>query len=145
MEVRFALLFGRVLPLAGWRAWSSLKASLSPRKFEIHATSEPQGLILRIAGPAVRTHCAESAELFRQALSTGRTITVDLAETTDLDARFLGLILMLRKSAALGGVHVAMRGLSPPAAPPSPPALCGVPCFPNAIARGGGHPKPVRT
>jgi N-acetylglucosaminyldiphosphoundecaprenol N-acetyl-beta-D-mannosaminyltransferase len=143
--VLLALLSGRVLPLAGWRAWSSLKASLSPRKFEIHATSEPQGLILRIAGPAVRTHCAESAELFRRALSTGRTITVDLAETTDLDARFLGLILMLRKSAAQGGVHVAMRGLSPRLL-----RLLRLHCAeflasPTPSPVAAGHPKPVRT
>ena len=50
---------------------------------------------------------------FREALAAEKRIAIDLAKTSAIDARFLGLLLMVRKQLRLAGNDLEFTGISP--------------------------------
>ncbi len=48
----------------------------------------------------------------REALGAKKPITVDLSQTNAIDARFLGLLLMLRKQLKVQGADLKFTGFS---------------------------------
>ena len=107
------LLVTHVMPLA-------LKArSLRRKRGALRSISSSNSvqtrdaIILHLRGFAIARNTEQAAAAFRQALSLNRTIEIDLSATDELDARFLGLILMLRKRLkTLGGAGLKFSGVS---------------------------------
>jgi N-acetylglucosaminyldiphosphoundecaprenol N-acetyl-beta-D-mannosaminyltransferase len=54
-------------------------------------------LIIRLSGPAIERHVDKAISCFRSAVASRNEITIDLSDTSTMDARFLGLLLILRK------------------------------------------------
>jgi N-acetylglucosaminyldiphosphoundecaprenol N-acetyl-beta-D-mannosaminyltransferase len=108
-----ALLFRRALPLVLWRFWLRLAAKSGPADVIVTRSQAGQPVAMTIVGPATVEQTPRIVDACRQALATKSPIVIDLSETTDCDARFLGLLLVLRKLAIKGGRELTFRGLSP--------------------------------
>ena len=52
---------------------------------------------LSLSGPATARHVDKIIPAFRDAIATKKQIIIDFSNTCVVDARFLGLLLMLRK------------------------------------------------
>jgi len=92
------LLFTRVLPLALWERWRRLRADAG-QDLMIEGQHNPDGTTLSLSGAATARNVEKAAAIFRHLVSTNQKIRINLSNTCIIDARFLGLLLMLRKQA----------------------------------------------
>ena len=100
------LLPARVLPLAivlWWSRWSRRDQDLLIRRQQ-----DGKSIVLSLSGAAIGTHVGKATASFRSALAAKQPITVDLADVYTIDARFLGLLLMLRKLLAQQGLCLTL-------------------------------------
>ena len=107
------LLVTRVLPLAFWTWWLRLQYERHGEDFTITQTCDPESVTLRLSGPATARNVDKAVPAFRTAIATKKRIMLDFSNTRTLDARFLGLLLMLEKNVKSTGVTVTAIGLSP--------------------------------
>ena len=68
------------------------------------------GMVLRLTGSATTENIQPAIDGFRNALRGNSPITLDLAGVTRVDARFLGLLLMLRKLLKSSGRALELVG-----------------------------------
>jgi N-acetylglucosaminyldiphosphoundecaprenol N-acetyl-beta-D-mannosaminyltransferase len=112
-SVLLRLLVLNVLPIAILNRLRGL-TSRRVRPFEVKTSFEGDAAIVRISGPATEQHVAKTNETLEQLLSRGTsTVCLELARVHWIDARFLGLILMLRKALNEQGGRLTLRGASP--------------------------------
>lgn len=57
----------------------------------------PDRILVRLSGAATKEYIAEAIAQFRQALDRYKPLVVDMASTSDIDPRFFGLLLVVRK------------------------------------------------
>jgi N-acetylglucosaminyldiphosphoundecaprenol N-acetyl-beta-D-mannosaminyltransferase len=69
-------------------------------------------VVLKLSGWATANHAAKAASWFRDAAATGKPVIIDLYETRHIDARFFGLLLMLRKTTNARRSALRFVGLS---------------------------------
>ena len=112
-RVLLRLLFTHVLPLAFWTWWLRLKYERRGEDFTITQTCDPESVTLRLSGPATARNVDKAIPAFRNAIATKKRIMLDFSNTRTIDARFLGLLLMLEKNVKSTGVTVTFVGLSP--------------------------------
>jgi N-acetylglucosaminyldiphosphoundecaprenol N-acetyl-beta-D-mannosaminyltransferase len=106
--VLFRLLATRVLPLMiGARARSKAQ------DLSIYSNEDSTSVILGLSGAAIALHAEGAIQHFRNALNTGKQITVDVSNTGNVDARFFGLFLMVRKQLAGRDRQLRFMGVSP--------------------------------
>lgn len=104
------LLLTRVLPLAiitRWQQFSSKHQDLTVKK-----SSDARSIVISLSGAASKQHVSKATLCFQEALASGQDITVDLTNTRLIDARFLGLLLMLRKELKSRGARLIIAGAS---------------------------------
>jgi N-acetylglucosaminyldiphosphoundecaprenol N-acetyl-beta-D-mannosaminyltransferase len=89
------LLFTRILPLAVISRWHRLRCR--ERSLGFKKTHTDQSVIISLSGVASEKQISPAISLFEDALSYEKNIVVDLSDVQLIDARFLGLLLMLRK------------------------------------------------
>jgi N-acetylglucosaminyldiphosphoundecaprenol N-acetyl-beta-D-mannosaminyltransferase len=106
------LLFTRVLPLAV----SAQLAKVAPSRSQVFATSVTQdhgSVVVKLAGHALGPQIGLAIEGFRDALALAKgEVVVDLQDVKAVDQRFLGLLLMLRKSLAAQRASLKVVGAS---------------------------------
>jgi N-acetylglucosaminyldiphosphoundecaprenol N-acetyl-beta-D-mannosaminyltransferase len=105
------LMLGSVLPLALemiWRRFSS-KANLGLSISISDASGRARKACL--AGDAVASNIEQIELLLRQAIAEAEELTIDLSKVHSLDARFLGLLLMVRKSMVRKGGRLHLSGV----------------------------------
>jgi N-acetylglucosaminyldiphosphoundecaprenol N-acetyl-beta-D-mannosaminyltransferase len=108
------LFLARVVPMMIGRWRLRLTAKSRPLQVNVTQVEGPgQVVILRIQGPATNDNAPALIDAFRRALSRKSPVLVDMSRTTHLDARFLGLLLVARKTAAERGRDLTIGGLSP--------------------------------
>jgi len=66
----------------------------------------------KICGAATGNNINKIASAFRAGITTAKHIVIDFSETCAVDARFLGLLLMLTKRADCSNTKVNLVGLS---------------------------------
>ena len=110
-SVLLRLLLTRVLPLAIWTWWLRLK--YRQRDLIITRAVSHESVTVSLSGPATDRHIARIITAFKDAIATKKPIVIDFSNTHVVDARFLGLLLMLRKKAKGGGANPIFAGLSP--------------------------------
>jgi N-acetylglucosaminyldiphosphoundecaprenol N-acetyl-beta-D-mannosaminyltransferase len=88
------LLVTHVLPLALTRRQRPWRAR---HDLVMVADDNDRSVTLRLSGDAIATETPRAARLFRDVVARGKSIELDLSSTKTVDARFLGLFLMLRK------------------------------------------------
>jgi N-acetylglucosaminyldiphosphoundecaprenol N-acetyl-beta-D-mannosaminyltransferase len=97
-----------VLPVAGalrWRRPDSDKLLLQLSK---HCGS----VIISLVGDATKNHVKEAIVCFRAVLAEQQNILIDVSQTKTIDARFFGLLLILRKRLKSSGLSLTFTGLS---------------------------------
>jgi N-acetylglucosaminyldiphosphoundecaprenol N-acetyl-beta-D-mannosaminyltransferase len=89
------LLFTRVLPLAliSWRA----RRNISRSGFSIRKSQDDRTITLTLSGSASEKYVSTAVPVFEEALTDNKDIVIDLSNAIQIDCRFLGLLLMLRK------------------------------------------------
>jgi N-acetylglucosaminyldiphosphoundecaprenol N-acetyl-beta-D-mannosaminyltransferase len=102
------LLPARVLPLAivlRWNRWRGRDRDLLIRRRQ-----DGKSIVLSLSGAATGPHVGKVTAWFRSALAAQQPITIDLTDTHAIDARFLGLLLMVRKRLARQDLPLTLTG-----------------------------------
>ena len=79
----------------------------------ITETHSCQSVTVSLSGSATAPHIDRAIRTFRGAISIRKKILIDLSNIQVVDARFLGVLLMLRKILKVRGVKLILTGLSP--------------------------------
>jgi len=111
--VLLRLMLTRVLPLIIWTWWLQLKHKHCGKDLVVTQTIAPESVILTLSGPATAQHIDKVITAFRNAMAVERSIIIDLSNATLIDARFLGLVLVLIKKMKGVGANVLFTSLSP--------------------------------
>src|SRR5262249_49919971 len=112
--VLLRLLSTRVLPLAAL-SWYHQLGFRRPQEFQVERMhgQDPRAVIIRLNGVATARDTEKAAACFRDVIEAGcDVVTIDLAGIRLIDARFLGLLLMLRKHLRRQGARLSFVGLS---------------------------------
>jgi N-acetylglucosaminyldiphosphoundecaprenol N-acetyl-beta-D-mannosaminyltransferase len=112
-RVLLRLLVTRVLPLAIWTRWLRLKYGGRERNLVITQHHGDESVTVRLAGSATARYVDMIIAAFRDAIAMKKRIMIDFSNTRAVDARFLGLLLMLRKKLKDDGASAVLIGLSP--------------------------------
>ncbi len=106
------LLIG-ALPLAVQTLWTRFRSARIGEGLRIELGEQEHAVVVGLSGLAVAAHADEAINAFRQALSKGKAIHVDVSRTRLLDPRFFGLLLMVRKQLLKRGQALRFIGVSP--------------------------------
>jgi N-acetylglucosaminyldiphosphoundecaprenol N-acetyl-beta-D-mannosaminyltransferase len=112
-SVLLLLLFTRALPLAFWTWWLQLRYERRGEDLIITQADDHESITVSLSGPANARHVDKAILAFRKAIATKKRITLDFSNTRTIDARFLGLLLMLKKKLKNTGAAPTFVGLSP--------------------------------
>jgi N-acetylglucosaminyldiphosphoundecaprenol N-acetyl-beta-D-mannosaminyltransferase len=112
-RVLLRLLLTRVLPLIVWMRWLQLKSGRHGQDLVIRQVLGEESVTVSLSGPATARHLDKVISAFRDAIATKKRIMIDFSDTRVIDARFLGLLLMLRKKLNGNGASPTFIGLSP--------------------------------
>ena len=106
------LLFTHVLPFAFWTWWLRLRHERRDDLIitQVHGSGT---ITLSLSGPANAQYVNKAIPAFREATATGKQITLDFSNVRAIDARFLGLLLMLKKKLKADGAVPNFKGVSP--------------------------------
>ena len=106
-------LFSRAVPLV-WRTWQHrLREVYVRRDLIVNRLHNHDGVTVALVGAAIAQWVDKIALVFREAIAANTTVSIDFANTSLVDARFLGLLLMLRKILRTNDVSLVLTGLSP--------------------------------
>jgi N-acetylglucosaminyldiphosphoundecaprenol N-acetyl-beta-D-mannosaminyltransferase len=111
--VLLRLMVARILPLIIWTWWLQLKHEHHGKELVVTQTTVRESVTLTLFGPATVRHIDKVITAFRNAFSLERTIIIDLSNATLIDARFLGLVLVLIKKMKGIGANVLVTSASP--------------------------------
>jgi N-acetylglucosaminyldiphosphoundecaprenol N-acetyl-beta-D-mannosaminyltransferase len=94
--VLLALVMKRILPLA-IATYLRPASRAACEDLAISTEQSSDTFIIRLSGAATERHVDKAISCFRSAVASRNEITIDLSDTSTIDARFLGLLLILRK------------------------------------------------
>jgi N-acetylglucosaminyldiphosphoundecaprenol N-acetyl-beta-D-mannosaminyltransferase len=106
------LLVTRVLPCAFLNLWLRLGCRRG-EDLVITQTHGGETLTLSFSGPADARHADKAIPVFREAIAAKKRIALDFSNARTVDARFLGLLLMLKKALQGSGAMPVVVGISP--------------------------------
>jgi N-acetylglucosaminyldiphosphoundecaprenol N-acetyl-beta-D-mannosaminyltransferase len=86
-----------------WNRWCRRDQGLLIRRHQ-----EGKSIVLILSGAAISAHVGRITAWFSSALAAKQPITIDLAGVHTIDARFLGLLLMLRKLLTRKGLRLTL-------------------------------------
>ena len=78
----------------------------------IEQVDDHNSVTLMLSGFAIARHAEKAISPFRDAVITKKSIVIDFSRTRGVDARFLGLLLMLRKQLKIQGQDLKLVGIS---------------------------------
>ncbi len=107
------LIWTRGLPLAIEYRWIGLIRRWKSRDILIAQSEDVEFVTLHISGDAVADHVEKTKQFFESALEIGKSIKVDLSRTHIIDARQIGLLLMLNKRLKLRDLSLKIVDVSP--------------------------------
>ncbi|WFU18792.1 WecB/TagA/CpsF family glycosyltransferase [Bradyrhizobium sp. CB3481] len=81
-------------------------------ELSVTRTEDHGSVTLRLRGAAVADHVEIAIEQLRDALDSGKRVILDVSQTQHIDARFFGLLLMVRKQLASRGQTLLFEGVS---------------------------------
>jgi N-acetylglucosaminyldiphosphoundecaprenol N-acetyl-beta-D-mannosaminyltransferase len=88
------LVFTCLLPLI---TGNILRPSRSGDRLTIHRSEDSQSVLIKLSGSAISRHVDAAITCFRSALEARKLIVIDISNIRNIDPRFFGLLLMLRK------------------------------------------------
>lgn len=111
-RVMFRLLFTHILPFVFWTWWMRLRYERK-QDLVITQTDDPESVTLSLSGPANARQVDRAIPAFREVAATSKQVTLDFSNIQAIDARFLGLLLMLKKKLMAHGAAPKFTGVSP--------------------------------
>ncbi len=109
--VLLQLLLTQVLPLVIEVLWRRLRDGGNGPDLAIKVSENHESVTFRFYGSATAAHVELAVSHFRGAAKAGKAIVIDLSETHAIDARFLGLLLMLHKQVTERGADLKILGV----------------------------------
>jgi N-acetylglucosaminyldiphosphoundecaprenol N-acetyl-beta-D-mannosaminyltransferase len=106
------LLLTAVLPLLIWRQWHRLVYDGKEKWLLVNRIEDHESITLSVSGDAVASQVKKAVQMCRDALSANKLITIDFTGTRVIDARFLGLLFLLRKRLNERGASLTLAGVS---------------------------------
>jgi len=110
--VLLRLMLTRVLPLAIEARSLRRRCERSEHNLIIEQIQSYDCVTLNIFGFAIACHVEKAIPCFRAVVKTKKQIVIDFTQTRAVDARFLGLLLMLRKQLKAQGAVLKLVGIS---------------------------------
>jgi N-acetylglucosaminyldiphosphoundecaprenol N-acetyl-beta-D-mannosaminyltransferase len=104
------LLFTHIIPLAAATLWTRFD---SARDFRILRAPMGQFVKVMLVGAATARHITAAVASFRDLSHTNAHVLIDVSHTRAIDARFFGLLLMLRRQLTQRGAQLKFTGVSP--------------------------------
>ena len=98
------LILTRIVPILLDCGWNRLRGGQNNQNLTIEQADEHDSVTLSVNGNAIGRHVDGAAASFRNAAAAGKDVRINFTNTRQMDARFLGLLLMLNK-------HLKKRGL----------------------------------
>jgi N-acetylglucosaminyldiphosphoundecaprenol N-acetyl-beta-D-mannosaminyltransferase len=105
------LVITRAIPLAVLAKYQRLRSR--GQGLAIKQTMMGDSVSLALSGFATEQHVAKAAAAFRSAVADAKNIVIELTDTSFIDCRFFGLLLMLRKQLEGSGRSLKFSGISP--------------------------------
>jgi N-acetylglucosaminyldiphosphoundecaprenol N-acetyl-beta-D-mannosaminyltransferase len=109
--VLLGLMLSSVLPLAIAGVWRRIRGTTG--KLQISMCSDSSSCCIMLGGMATSSDVASAILAFRDAMAEGGQLTVDVTRLRMIDARFFGLLLMVRKQLNEQGRRLQFAGVSP--------------------------------
>ncbi len=106
------LMLTRVVPLAIRAQSLQRRCKRDGHDLVIKQVNQPDRVILCLSGFAIASHTEKAISCFRETMATKKPIIIDFSETCAIDARFLGLLLMLKKQLKVQGSGLRLMGIS---------------------------------
>jgi N-acetylglucosaminyldiphosphoundecaprenol N-acetyl-beta-D-mannosaminyltransferase len=110
--VLLRLLVTRVVPLAVMTRWQRFMRK-HLQDLQIKKSHDDQSVMIYLSGAASELHVTRAAAFFEEELGGTRNIAIDLSNASMIDARFFGLLIMLRKELKRRGAKLTFTGISP--------------------------------
>jgi N-acetylglucosaminyldiphosphoundecaprenol N-acetyl-beta-D-mannosaminyltransferase len=110
--VLLRLLLTRILPLAVLTRWHQFRRDHEREDLLIKKSHDAQSIMISLCGVASERYIPKAIACFQEALTGNQDITIDLLNTNLIDARFLGLLLMLRKELRNRKAKLIVTGVS---------------------------------
>ena len=107
------LLVTRVMPLSIGGLWRRLVGPLQQEQLRIDLRRDQEAVRVKLTGAAVLQHVDLAVSCFRNALDEKKNVLVDVTDTRQIDARFFGLFLMVRKRLIGQGRRLDFQGMTP--------------------------------
>lgn len=111
--ILLCLLLTCVLPMAIRSLLLKLTRKPRQQHFSVTQALDDGCVAVSLSGSAVARHVERAVPVLREAVAAGKPLKIDLSTVRDIDARFLGLLLMLRKTLKARGMVLMLTGLSP--------------------------------
>jgi N-acetylglucosaminyldiphosphoundecaprenol N-acetyl-beta-D-mannosaminyltransferase len=109
-KVLFGLMLTSVLPLVLAGRWREVRGNGG--ELQIVACGDGDLCGISLAGTATGNNVATAIPIFRKALANSGPLTIDVSRLSTIDARFLGLLLMVRKRLHEQGRRLQFAGVS---------------------------------
>jgi N-acetylglucosaminyldiphosphoundecaprenol N-acetyl-beta-D-mannosaminyltransferase len=105
------LFLTHILPLVVRTRWDKLRGR-ETQDLRIECTQDYESITLHLFGAATAPNVDGAIGIFRDAVATKKKIQINLSSASAIDARFLGLMFMLRKQAKKQGTDLNFIGVS---------------------------------
>jgi N-acetylglucosaminyldiphosphoundecaprenol N-acetyl-beta-D-mannosaminyltransferase len=106
------ILFTQILPLTIGSLWRWATYSCAEQDLIITQTVDHHSVVLRLSGSATTAHIEKIIDAFEAAVILKKKILIDFSDTSLVDARFFGLLLMLSKKLKEQGGGPTLSGMS---------------------------------
>ena len=106
------LMLTNVIPLAVKERILRRRSEREGRRLVIEQLHGISSINLRLSGFATRNYVGEAIGHLREVMMANKKIVIDLANALGIDARFLGLLLMVRKNLKGRGLSLEIVGVS---------------------------------
>ncbi|HEY5504445.1 MAG TPA: WecB/TagA/CpsF family glycosyltransferase, partial [Sedimentisphaerales bacterium] len=111
--VMLQLLLTQVVPLIIQARWHRLRSGRKNRGLLINRADNHKSVILSLNGNAAAQNVGNAIFCLQNAVTAAKSITINFTDTYEIDARFLGLLLMLDKQLKRQNLRLELTGVSP--------------------------------
>ena len=106
------LLLKHVVPLLLMKWWDNLIVRTAPSPLRVKQVEHHESVTIELNGDATEKNLGNVLPCFESAVAAAKDVVVNFTETRQIDARFLGLILMLNKLLKKHGHKLEFMGVS---------------------------------
>ena len=111
--VLLRLVLTRLLPLLVCTQWNRFRGGERNQGLSIRRSEDHKTVTIRLAGSATARNVGKAVPYFHDAIATGKNVVINCANTSLVDSRFLGLLLMLNKQLTSRRLQLRLADLPP--------------------------------